>query len=451
MNRATPCALVALVLAACTVDYNLPSGTRCDDGQCASPFVCTGGFCVRPDQLPDAGGPDDRETGCGKARQLADRFEGSALSPSWSETLEAGGSVQVASGALLLLVPAGTDEPPTASVFSRYAYDLRESSVSVAVPLVSAGEITTAALELSGPGGEELALLYHRGGVLHAAMVTAAGESTSTVDYDPVQHHIWRIAERSGRLQFQAGPAPAGPWATLSEVAAPTWASTVRVGLRHFGIEPSPEPRVAQFDDLNGGAALGEPCPLAELSDRFDDGVDQPLWFATAPSPFCTVEETGGEVVIAPRTGATPVGSDRFCGYQTEKQYQLDGSAITVSINELIDGDLDGYANILLLQDIAERAVGFYADSGRIFCQIEDTEACDLLYAPAEHRHFRVGLAGGELRWEVSADGTDFTTVVSRPSPFPDPRVTVTFGVSVGMLPGAAGKALRIGAVNASD
>jgi hypothetical protein len=443
-----PTALVALVLAACTIDGGVPSGTRCDEGRCAAPFVCSGGFCIGPDHA-DAG--TDPETGCGKARQLGDSFDGTALAPTWSETTLAGGSIQVASGALLLLVPAGTAEPPTAAVFSRYAYDLRESSVSVAVPLVSVDEVTTAALELSGPGGEELALLYHRGGVLHASMVTAAGESTSTVDYDPALHRTWQLAERGGRLLFQAGPGADGPWTTISEVAAPSWVATVRVGLRHFGIEPSTEPRVAQFDDVNGGQPRGEPCPLTELSDSFDDGIDQPLWFSTAPTMFCSVEETDGEVVIAPRTGPTPFGNDRFCSYQTEKQYDLDGSSVSISISELIGSELDGYANLLLVQDIEETAVGFYADSGRIFCQIRDSDACDLLYAPAEHRHFRVALSGGELRWEVSADGAAFTTVVTRPSPFTDPRVTVTFGVSVGTLPETANGALRVEAVNASN
>jgi hypothetical protein len=446
-------ALVALValLAACTVDGTLPSGTRCDDGTCAAPFVCTGGLCVRPDDGADAGPDDDPATGCGKVRQLADRFDGPALSPYWSAEVETGGSVQVTSGALLLLVPATLDAAPSAAVFSRFAYDLRESSVSVAVPLVAVDEVTTSALEVSGPGGEELALLYHRGGLLNAAMVTAAGESTSSVDYDAALHRVWRLAERSGRLLFQTGPAATGPWTTLSEVAAPPWISTARVGLRHFGIEPSPEPRAAQFDDLNGGQPRGEACPATELSDTFDNAVARPLWFASAPSPWCRVQEANGEVVLTAKTGAAPEGGDPYCSYQTQKQYELDGSSVTVSINELIDSSFDGYANILLLQDVLGTGAGFYTDGGRIYCQVGEADACDLLYAPAEHRHFRVSLAGGEMRWEVSADGAAFTTVVARPSPYTDTRVTVTFGVSVETLPATAGSSLRVGAVNASD
>lgn len=450
MTLRAPCALVAL-LAACTVDGGLPSGTRCDDGVCAAPFVCTGGLCVRPGDATDAGPDDDPETGCGKARQLADRFDGAALSPSWSAEVETGGSVQVTSGALLLLVPATLDASPSAAVFSRFAYDLRESSVSVAVPLVADDDVTTSALEVSGPGGEELALLYHRGGLLNAAMVTAAGESTSSIDYDAALHRVWRLAERSGRLLFQTGPAAAGPWTTLSEVAAPPWAATARVGLRHFGIESSPEPRVAQFDDVNGGEPRGDACPLAELADTFDNAVARPLWFASAPSPWCRVQEANGEVVIAAKTGATPKGGDPYCSYQTQKQYDLDGSSITVSINELIDESFAGYANILLLQDAVGTGVGFYTDGGRIYCQVGEADACDLLYTPAEHRHFRVSLAAGELRWEVSADGVAFTTVVARPSPYTDTRVTATFGVSVEALPATAGSALRVGAVNASN
>jgi hypothetical protein len=440
---------LALVLAACNADSGLPSGTRCDDGVCASPFVCSDGFCVRPDSLADAGG--EAPVGCGKVRQLADAFAGPGVSRQWSQSWSGGGTLQVVAGALQLVLPAGDGDPPGAAITSNQVYDLRASDVSVAVPIVGDGSTeTTATLQVSTRDGRRAAAIAHRGGRLMAIRRSPDSESMDSIAYDAAQHRYWRLAASAGQLRFQVAAAGTGPWITFSEVESPAWLDSVRVELRHEHSAPLSDTLIAQFEDLNGGQPVGRPCPLADLTDTFDDEAAAPRWFVSPETDWCSLRETGGEIVITPTVSATPPASgNQHCRYETVRRYELDGSSITASVNEMIAAAVDGYVDIVLLEDDEGVGVGFWAVAGRLLCQRGQENVCDLPYSAEQHRHVRLSLASGMMRWETSADGTTFNTAVVQPSPYDDPAVLMSTGMYIGTAPAEPNGVYKLAAINA--
>jgi hypothetical protein len=441
-------ALSVMLAAACTVDGDVPSGTRCDDGVCGSGFVCSNDVCVRDDAGPD---PD---LGCGKMRLVADAFTPPRLSARWFTSESEGGSVQLVADSLQLVLPGGREQGPSAAIFSEFFYDLRDSEVSVAVPLVGdAAFETTATLEVGTFEFANAAQIAHRGGQLFATVRGSAGETTSAIAYDPAQHLYWRLAERSGRLLFQTGATGDGPWVTFSDVPSPPWLDIAYVSLGHGSGAPPADTLVARFADLNGGEPRGQLCPVADLVDSFDDGGDGPLWFGSPGNPWCSLAETGGEVAMTPTVGAmNPEDGNPGCGYRTRKQYDLDGSSITATVNEMVAPGLDGYADIILLGDLDGFDVGFFVGGGNtLLCQLGGESVCQIPFALDQHRHVRVGLADGMLRWETSGDGATFQTAATRPSPFADPSVVMSFRLQVSTLPMAAAGVYRLASVNAPN
>jgi hypothetical protein len=448
--RAGRCLLaLALAAVACNPDSGLPSGTRCDDGVCAGPFVCSGGFCVRPDTLVDAG--DDAPFGCGKVRQLADGFEGPELSRQWSRSGSGGGSIQVVAGSLQLVLPAGGDSGPAAAITSTQIYDLRASEISVAVPILGGpSHETTVTLEVSTRDGKRAAAIAHRGGQLLAIRRTPEGETMNGVAYDAAAHRYWRLAASGGQLRFQAAAGGSGPWTTFFEVESPPWLDSVRVELRHDHSTPLTDTLIAQLEDLNGGLPVGRPCPLAALSDAFDNEVEAPLWFASPATGWCNLREMGGELVITPAVSATPPpNGGQFCRYETVRRYELDGSSITASVNEMIGSAVDGYVDIVLLEDGAGVGVGFWVVAGRLLCQRGQENVCDLAYSAEQHRHVRLSVADGTMRWETSPDGVAFDTAVVQPSPYDDPSVVMSTGMYIGTAPAEPSGVYRLAAINA--
>lgn len=440
----------ALVAAACSADLAVPSGTRCDGDVCAAPFVCNSeGFCVRPDPEPDAGAGDP-QVGCGKVRQLADDFAGPALSRQWFQVFSGGGTIQVVAGALQLVLPAGDGDPPLAAIGSNQVYDLRASEVSIGVPFVGDPSLgTTVALEVSTRDDARAVAIAHRGGRLLALRRTPEGETSDSIAYVAAQHRYWRLAASDGRLHFQAAPAGSGPWTTFSEIDSPPWLDRVRVELRHSAPTPLADTLVAQLEALNGGLPVGRPCPLAELSDTFDDEGEGPLWSASSATGWCSLREVGGEIVITPTVSTTPPEGGQFCRYESVRRYDLEGSSITASVNEMIGSAVDGYVDIVLLEDSAGVGVGFWAVSGRLLCQRGQENVCDLAYSAEQHRHVRVSVADGTMRWETSADGVTFRAAVVQPSPFADPSVVMSTGMYIGTAPAQPGGVYRLAAINA--
>jgi hypothetical protein len=449
-RRARWAALTLLFVAACRIDGELPSGTRCDDGVCGPGFVCSADVCVRAGSA-DAG--PDPDVGCGKTRLVADAFAPPRLSSLWFTSESEGGSIQLVADSLQLVLPGGREQGPTAAIFTEFFYDLRESDVSVAVPVVGdAAHETTARLEVGTSDFANAARIAHRGGQLYATVRGPDGETTSAIAYIPAEHLYWRLAERSGRLLFQTGATGDGPWVTFSDVPAPAWLDLAYVSLGHESGSPPADTLVARFADLNGGQPRGRLCPVADLSDTFDDGSDGPLWFASGSNPWCMLAEAGGEVVMTPNVGPmNPMEGNPGCGYRTRKQYGLDGSSITATVNEMIGAGIDGYADILLLGDIEGFEVGFFVDDGTLLCQLGGEAVCQIPFVLDQHRHVRMSLADGMLRWETSGDGATFQNAAARPSPFADPSVVMSFRLQLANLPMAAAGVYRLASVNAPN
>jgi hypothetical protein len=443
-------AVAALLGAACRVDGDIPSGTRCDDGQCGSGFVCSNDVCVRAD-APDAGA--DPDVGCGKMRLVADSFPPPRLSAYWFTSENEGGTVQLVEDSLQLVVPGGRERGPSAAIFSEFFYDLRDSDVAVAVPVVGAAQYaTTARLEVGTFDFANAARIAHTGGQLFATVRGPDGETSSAIDYDPIAHLYWRLAERTGRLLFQTAPAGTGPWTTFADVASPPWLDIAYVSLGHESSAPPSDTLVARFADLNGGQPRGRLCPLTDLVDSFDDGTDAPLWFGSPANPWCTLAEANGEVAMTPTVGPmNPEEGNPGCGYLTRKQYDLDGSSITATVNEMVAGSVDGYADIILLGDLDGFEVGFFVGGGTLLCQLGSDSVCQIPFALDQHRHVRVSLTGGMLRWDTSGDGTTFQNVATRPTPFADPSVVMSFRLQVSTLPMEAAGVYRLGSINAPN
>jgi hypothetical protein len=61
-------------------------------------------------------------------------------------------------------------------------------------------------------------------------------------------------------------------------------------------------------------------------------------------------------------------------------------------------------------------------------------------YDPVSHRHWRVASAADQIRWDVSPDGIDWTTLGTRPAPFDLASLQIV--LAAGMFAGTASPGL---------
>ena len=161
------------------------------------------------------------------------------------------------------------------------------------------------------------------------------------------------------------------------------------------------------------GAGDAGPCTsLSQLTYNFDGSADA-LWMPYQ-DPGLTVTETGNHLVITLASNMTGTA-----GYFSSCTYDLHGQRVFVTspVVPRLGTRTDMYF-----------AVGSQADAFGVNVTSGSTEAyringanymrfASVPYDATQHKVWQVREAGGTVFWEVSPDGTSFTTLFSGPPP----------------------------------
>jgi hypothetical protein len=160
------------------------------------------------------------------------------------------------------------------------------------------------------------------------------------------------------------------------------------------------------------------------LVDSFGDNATDPAkWNSFGP-----VQEVNQRLEIRPASGVT----NSYGGYASVSTYDLTGSQVSVEVlRALRYGPLDSTESYLHVQNAAGDALYFKVSVGLLYCTKvpagagSSTHLAELPYDPNRHRWMRIREQLGILYFEYSADGSDWTLLVSVPTPFSVSAVTV--------------------------
>jgi hypothetical protein len=187
-----------------------------------------------------------------------------------------------------------------------------------------------------------------------------------------------------------------------------------RVG---FGAKPID----GAIDDTTGDAAGDQQgtadaplcTSLAQLAYNFD-GTDSALWMPYM-DPGTAVAETANQLVITIANNHAGTA-----GYFSTCTYDLTGQRvfITAAMVPRLGTNTDMYLAVGSQND----AFGINVTAGNIQAYrvkgANYTQYASLAYNASQHKVWQIREAGGTVFWEVSSDGTSFTTLYNAAPPF---------------------------------
>jgi hypothetical protein len=178
----------------------------------------------------------------------------------------------------------------------------------------------------------------------------------------------------------------------------------VSVGAEGNGLGTS---GLVRIDSISGGPTAGSLCKTESFSDDFDDGQRDPAWDDWSDD-LCDMFEIGGQLVVDVGVGAS--GDD--CGSHARHAFDFTGSKASVEVVDLPSG---AEMWLHVSDPDQDNGVGFFVDDGTMFVVIlasgNDTELQSLPFDAQAHRWLQLREAGGQVFWEVSADGQSWTEV----------------------------------------
>jgi hypothetical protein len=204
----------------------------------------------------------------------------------------------------------------------------------------------------------------------------------------------------------------------------------VNVGAEGDGLGMS---GLIRIDSITGGPTPGSLCKTASLSDDFDDGQRDPAW-EDWEDDFCDIDESGGgQLVVDVAAGAD--GDD--CGYKATHAFDFTGSKASIEVVDLPTG---AEMWLHVSDPDEENGVGFFVDDGTMFVvslvDEDDTDLASLPFDGQAHRFLQLREAGGEVFWEVSADGQSWTEVHAAPVAIALNRMSLYIGAGAsGLVP----------------
>ncbi|MCK6536387.1 MAG: hypothetical protein L6Q84_25745 [Polyangiaceae bacterium] len=356
---------------------------------------------------PANSGPDGAS--CNGPGALSDDFEDGELNDAFRSS--AFGTDMVIEEADGTLVFSPTDSGGSGSFESRYAINLRGSSVVVEVPNPGASfkgrsislslvEGTTASIlmaasdDLQSPGTSKLRF----------EVTTEEGSTKDSAPFDPVAQRWWRLGEKDGVLSFAASPDGAA-WTTLGEVPAPAFvdASNLRLGMSDSAkVVPV---GAVRFDNLNPQG--GSFCGIDRLRETFDQEPGQ-SW-AKVESGKCAITVAGGALAAT-----LPPSSGGECSLKSRHGYDLRGRAITFAFGGL-PAEAPGTSVSVSLTSGDSDHLTLEHRQGKLTAtsllgSATSTGALALGSGPA---WWRIRESAGRVEFELSSDGESFQSVHS--------------------------------------
>lgn len=386
---------------------------------------------------PGGGGSEPGE--CGTTGILSDDFEdGSSEGLYWSSqapgaTIEEAGDFSV--------TPA-TMQQGWSAYGTQLMYDLTGSEVWIEVTEMLDTSTGAEAFLTITTGGDDYIAIGQRGGSFRASRtIDDAWMQLGSEPYDPVAHRFWKIRETAGTVYWEYS-SDGADWQSLASAPVATLfpldSMLIQFGALTFGDETTPG--TVRFDNLNGGTPSSVPfCPMETLVDDFEDPARARVWSESYESAHCSLDETDGELQIS-LDGEEGVD----CGYVSSKAFDLSESSFAVEVVELPTDVPSHYAFFRSEIDWRDGFDIVLVDTElRFESEVDSTTSIHavVVYDPEVHRYWRIRGEGGDVVWETSPDGSDWTVHHRRAAPFPLSKLRAVLGAGNGETEPNAGVA----------
>lgn len=354
---------------------------------------------------------------CGGVDVRADDFEDGLVDGSLWEVAEGeGADVSESGGTLRFSLPGGVPNA-LAAWTSNHRYDLTGRRLFVRAVETFPGSSGSYLALHAQLDSQNFARIAAENGQLVAQNVVAGHYSpVASVDYDPTAHGWWAVREDEGTLYWETS-FDGETWQSQGQrpVAEGYPIDALRIALLARDSADSTAPGQAALDDLNGGSASGAWCPAATLSDDFEDGTTSIEWHAINGT-LCTASELEGRLTLRHQSGDW-----RWCGYGSDRLYDLTGSSLTVELVSVPAG-LVGFDVRFAARDAEDDAVvAALVPEGLRFGYELAGELVDyetVAYSAGDHRWLRIREQSGEVVWETSPDGVAWVTQFHATPPF---------------------------------
>jgi hypothetical protein len=272
--------------------------------------------------------------------------------------------------------------------------------------------------------------LMANNGNLRAAYKEGSFTTVDTIPYVPAQHRYWALSEDGGVIHFETSEDGIS-FTSFASVPTPFDVSLVRQ-TTHAGTDNMvASPGTFVIESVGSPVPVASAaCPASTFVDTFDDGVIDHRWENSYNDPCCSLDETGGQMVMA-----------------------YDGTQGTVSLRSSAGLDLrDNQVSLRVTQDPVPSTVL------NLVVRRDEVNAIELQIGPAQtnarvlvagvadnvvgprdpsERYLRIRESGGSYWMDVSTDGAAWRTLRTGTNPFPldDVLTNVRGGVSANGSP----------------
>ncbi|MEW5855146.1 MAG: hypothetical protein AB2A00_40595 [Myxococcota bacterium] len=371
--------------------------------------------------MPDAGTPPP----CGRTEMFADDFEDDVVDLArWRNTfVDELVTLEEVDGHTRITLPVNVGGSQYGALISTAAYDLRESSLTVEVADLDAGDLAQVYFKAGFSSEEELEFIVEFGMLRFRQRMGGQWLLRGELPHDATAHRFWRFREDQGVVRWETSPDGVA-FTTHESLVDWPYAASVYVVLGAGLYTPETAERFVEFEGVNGGTPVGEACPLASFVETFSDDTDL-RWRTFGEPGICDVVLANGVLE------ARPSSVEGYCGMGTRSVYRLDANGVLVHVLQMVNTDTSTNA-FFNVGDVYENRAEFIHESGNLYAKRFVLDSPSLVavepYDPPAHAWWRLRREGGLVSWETSADGVNWTPFHAEPD-FLGPDVMVYLGV----------------------
>jgi hypothetical protein len=363
------------------------------------------------------GGQGGGTSACGLIDVLSSDFDGESLDGRFEVVRTGDATAWQAGGELVLGLGAQTSQ---VGLVSLSAYDARGRTMALEI-----AEMPVPGTSLHfGVGADEenhIGFWIDATGVLHYGYRTSAeGEQTLSTDTaDPAEHRHLRLRQEGSHVFFDFS-ADGASWTERVSLDVADQLQAMQfmfllVGAETEGTGSAEQVRLA---GLSGPSAFSPLCEMSALQDDFDDGQRSAAWIHGWANPACTAEEQGGEQ----RFACEPTANNASAAIVSAARYDMTGGSCSVELTAPPQAGANAWAEIYVTDatfddylymggDEVELWLGYGID-GVWF------SVADVPYNPAASPYWRMREEAGQIYWELSADGQQWSVIEQMTAPF---------------------------------
>jgi hypothetical protein len=381
---------------------------------------------------------------CNVAGRVSDTFDDGVIDEFlWGARYQdSGTSTSEANGRVTFNLAPSSPTPAYAGIKSARFYDMRGQRFSTEIVHVAAAG-TNSGMQIEYATTTYASVLVIDGSLLAAFETpTTPFKTVEVIPYVASEHRFWAISEDAGIVHYETSR-DGITFTSFASTPAPFDVSLVRLTV--FGGTSSSVAMPGSFEIESVGPATpvaSTACPAHTLVDTFDDGVIGHLWERSFVNACCTLDETGGEIVV------THDGTVGIASLRSSAGFDLRADAVTVRISR--EPARPGTSLNLSLRFDDSNLLDLSVTPVMTFARRVVDGVSDTMSAPrdANERYLRIRETGGMYVMDVSKDRTTWRTLRSEAAPFPldDLMLAIRAGIDTA---GAAGPVASFDDVNA--